>query len=264
MKLAVVGASGKMGRAVLRLAEDNDFTIVAAIDASNVGVDVGALAGHGEVTGLAVTSDLNVLGLAKPDVVIDFSTANATLSVIEAASRAGAALVCGTTGIEDADMFSLAAQAIPVLWEPNMSVGVHVLKELTRYAVRAMGDAADIEIVEAHHRFKADSPSGTALALLGVVKDERETVTVSHGRQGRPGARVRSEVGMHAVRGGDVVGDHTVHFLCEGERLELTHRASNRDLFAQGALRAAAWIAGKPRGRYTMRDVLSLNIDGDP
>jgi 4-hydroxy-tetrahydrodipicolinate reductase len=262
VKLAVVGATGKMGRSVLRLAEDANWTVVAAIDAHGGGTDVGTLAGH-DPSGVTVTADLNILASAKPDVVIDFSTANATASVVEATTRANAALVCGTTGLTDTDLFVLAAKVIPVLWEPNMSVGVHILKELTRYAVRCLGDVADMEIVEAHHRFKADSPSGTAMALLEVLQSERETITVSHGRRGTPGARVRSEVGMHAIRGGDVVGDHTVHFLCEGERLELTHRASNRDLFASGALRAAAWLAGKAPGRYTMRDVLGVNLSGD-
>jgi 4-hydroxy-tetrahydrodipicolinate reductase len=262
MKLAVVGATGKMGRAVLRLAQEGDWTVVAAVDAHGLGTDVGALAGK-EPRGVQVTADLNILASAKPDVVIDFSTANATASVVEATARANAALVCGTTGLTDLDLFALAANVIPVLWEPNMSVGVHVLKELTRYTVRCLGDVADVEIVEAHHRFKADSPSGTAMALLEVLQNERETVTVSHGRRGTPGARLRSEVGMHAIRGGDVVGDHTVHFLCEGERIELTHRASNRDLFARGALRAAAWLCGKPKGRYAMRDVLGINLNND-
>jgi 4-hydroxy-tetrahydrodipicolinate reductase len=262
VKLAVVGAPGKMARAVLRLAGDLGCSVVAAIGTENVGLDVASLTG-GDSTGLVVSSDLMSLIEAKPEVVIDFSSANATVAVVDAVTRANAALVCGTTGLSDAglDALSMAAKVVPTLWEPNLSVGVHLLKELVRFAVRTLDLHTDIEIVEAHHRFKADSPSGTALALLDVIRSERETTTVVHGREGRPGARVPSEVGMHAVRGGDVIGDHAVHLLCEGERLELTHRATSRDLFARGALRAGLWLRGKPAGRYTMSDVLSLKLD---
>jgi 4-hydroxy-tetrahydrodipicolinate reductase len=259
LRIAVVGATGKMGRTVLRLVADDEHSLVAAIGTDLIGADVGTLLGE-HPSGLCITDDLLSLVEAKPDVVIDFSSANAFISVAEATARAGAALVSGTTGLSDQalDALALTSKLIPVLWEPNMSVGVHVLKELMRLAVLQLGDSADIEIVETHHRFKADSPSGTAIALLDVIKSTSESTTVTHGRSGRPGARIRSEVGMHAIRGGDVIGDHTVHFLCDGERLELTHRASSRELFASGALRAAAWIAGKPKGRYTLKDVLAV------
>jgi 4-hydroxy-tetrahydrodipicolinate reductase len=145
---------------------------------------------------------------------------------------------------------------MPVLWEPNMSVGVHVLGRLVREAIAALGEGFDVEIVEAHHRKKVDAPSGTALRLAELAMEAAHGGGLRHGREGRPGERPRGEIGMHALRGGDVVGDHTVHFLGDGERLELTHRATSRDVFAHGALRAAAWLAGKPRGRYTLADVL--------
>jgi 4-hydroxy-tetrahydrodipicolinate reductase len=260
MRLAVVGATGKMGRAVLRLAEETGHKVVCAVSPELMGTDIGVLLGT-DNTGILVTDDLLSISHARPEVVIDFSSANATVAVAEASSRAGAALVCGTTGLTEPGLeaISLAAQAIAVLWEPNMSVGVHVLKDLVRHALIALGDNVDVEITETHHRFKADSPSGTALALLEVAKQERDVVSVTHGRSGRPGARGYSEIGMHAIRGGDVIGDHSVHFLCEGERIELVHRATSRDLFAQGALRAAVWMAGKPRGRYTMQHVLAID-----
>jgi 4-hydroxy-tetrahydrodipicolinate reductase len=259
LRIAVVGATGKMGRTVMRFAADDEHTLVAAISTDLIGADVGTLLGE-HPSGLLVADDLLTLVDAKPDVVIDFSSANAFISVAEASARAGAALVSGTTGLNDQamDALLLTSKLIPVLWESNMSVGVHVLKELIRLALLQLNNSADIEIVETHHRFKADSPSGTAIALLDVIKSASEATTVTHGRSGRPGARIRSEVGMHAVRGGDVIGDHTVHFLCDGERLELTHRATSRDLFANGALRAACFLAGKPNGRYTLKDVLAV------
>src|SRR5262249_29985584 len=143
-----------------------------------------------------------------------------------------------------------------VLWEPNMSVGVHVLAALVEKAASALGPAFDVEVVEVHHRAKVDAPSGTAIRLGDVVKKARGSHYV-HGREGRPGPRKPDELGMHAIRGGDVIGDHTVFFFGDGERIELTHRASSRDLFAHGAVRAAAWLAGRGAGRYSLSDVLA-------
>jgi 4-hydroxy-tetrahydrodipicolinate reductase len=145
---------------------------------------------------------------------------------------------------------------VPVLWEPNMSLGVHVLASLVARAAAELPDW-DAEIVETHHRAKVDAPSGTALRLAEAVQKARAGTRLVHGRQGRPGARSPHEIGMHALRGGDVVGDHEVHLLGGGERIELTHRATSRDVFAHGALRAAAWIVGKAAGSYTLADVLS-------
>ncbi len=175
------------------------------------------------------------------------------------AARAGVAIVSGTTGLDAAARAALDAASanVPVLWEANMSVGVHVLADVVRTAVAALGDGYDIEIVETHHGKKVDAPSGTALLLVQSARDARDDgASLAHGRCGRPGARPATEIGVHAVRGGDVIGDHTVHLLGCGERLELTHRATSRDVFAHGALRAAGWIAGRRPGIYTMRDVL--------
>jgi 4-hydroxy-tetrahydrodipicolinate reductase len=205
-----------------------------------------------------VVDDPAALRTARADVVIDFSAPGATLALAPIAAASGCAVVSGTTGLGDDARAALdrAAAHVPVLWEPNMSVGVHVLTELVRWAVVALGDW-DVEVVETHHRAKVDAPSGTALRLADTVASARSGGgRFVHGRQGKPGARGRDEIGMHAVRGGDVVGDHVVHLLGDGERLELAHRATSREVFAHGALRAARWIAGRPAGRYSLADVL--------
>ncbi len=258
VRVAIVGASGRMGRAIVRLARETDnVEIVCAIAATDVGADVGELAGIGR-TGVVVAKDVANIAAARADVAIDFSGPAATVALAGVAESAGFAIVSGTTGLDDAARAALdrAAMGVPVLWEANMSAGVHALADLVRRAVVALGPAFDIEIVESHHRLKVDAPSGTALLLADAAREARASSQLVHGREGRPGARTAAEIGMHAVRGGDVVGDHSVHFLGNGERVELTHRATNRDVFAHGALRVAAWIAGKPAGRYRMIDVL--------
>jgi 4-hydroxy-tetrahydrodipicolinate reductase len=257
MRVAVVGASGRMGRAVVRLASANDDEIVCAVGATDVGRDVGELAGIGPI-GACVVDSLGALDHARAHVVVDFSVPAATLALAPNAAGAGSAIVSGTTGLGDDAVAALAAAAkrVPVLAEPNMSIGVHLLTQLVAQAVGALADW-DIEIVETHHRAKIDAPSGTALRLAEVAGQARSTATrLVHGRHGKPGARPSDEIGMHAVRGGDVIGDHVVHLMGGGERLELVHRATSRDVFAHGALRAARWIAGKPAGTYTLRDVL--------
>ena len=259
MRLAVVGASGRMGRAVVRLAREAGAEIVCAIGASDMGRDVGELAGIG-VIGTSVTDSLGALDHARADVVVDFSAPAVTLALAPIAAAARCAIVSGTTGLADDGRaaLALAAKRVPVLWEPNMSLGVHVLSQLVSQAVRLLADW-DIEIVETHHRLKIDAPSGTALRLAEVAQAARADATrLVHGRQGKPGARGSSEIGMHALRGGDVIGDHTVHLMGGAERIELTHRATNRDVFAHGAVRSATWIAGKPAAAYTLRDVLGL------
>jgi 4-hydroxy-tetrahydrodipicolinate reductase len=256
MRLAIVGAGGKMGRALVRLGTQAGDSIAAAIDASFVGVDVGELAGIGSL-GVRVTSDLEAI--AGTDVVLDFSTPLATVSVVSAARRARVPLVCGTTGLSDEAKRALddASVEVPVFWEPNMSVGVFVLGELVTQAVRKLGLGFDVEVVETHHRLKADAPSGTALRLAELAVAARDDgARVTCGREGRPGPRPQAEVGVFAVRGGDVVGDHTVHLVGLGERLELTHRATNRDVFVHGALRAARALLGKAAGRYRFADLL--------
>ncbi|HEY8042032.1 MAG TPA: 4-hydroxy-tetrahydrodipicolinate reductase [Polyangiaceae bacterium] len=257
MRLAVIGASGRMGRAVVRLAREAGVELVCAVASTEIGRDVGELAGIGP-TGICVVDGLAALEHARADVAIDFSTPSATVALAPIAAAAGTAMVSGTTGLDEAARAALdrAAARVAVLWEPNMSVGVHVLARLVAEATAALADW-DVEIVETHHRAKVDAPSGTALRLAEAVQAGRDgSPQLVHGRQGRPGARPSAEIGMHALRGGDVVGDHVVHVLGGGERLELTHRATSRDVFAHGALRAATWIAGKAPGRYTLADVL--------
>ncbi|HEY8040954.1 MAG TPA: 4-hydroxy-tetrahydrodipicolinate reductase [Polyangiaceae bacterium] len=260
MRLAVVGASGRMGRAVVRLAHAGGLPIVCAVGASDVGRDVGELAGLGPI-GTAVVDGLDALAGARADVVVDFSAPSATIALAAIAAAAGTAVVSGTTGLDDdaRDALDGAAARVPVLWEPNMSVGVHVLARLVGEAAGALADW-DVEIVETHHGAKVDAPSGTALRLADSVREARrargDAARLVHGRQGQPGARAAGEIGMHALRGGDVVGDHAVHLMGGGERIELAHRATSRDVFAHGALRAARWIAGQPPGRYAMSDVL--------
>ena len=259
--VAVLGANGRMGRAVVRLAHGAGMKIVAAIGAGDEGKDAGDLAGVGTL-GVAIATDVATLASSGADVVIDFSAPAALASAAKvcAAISAGGksiALVSGTTGLDDAAKAALddAAKSAAIMWEPNMSVGVHVLSALVEKAMDALGPSFDVEVVEVHHRLKADAPSGTAIRLGDVVKNARGA-RYEHGREGRPGPRKADEIGMHAVRGGDVIGDHTVFFFGDGERIELTHRASSRDLFAHGAVRAAGWIAGKKPGRYHLADLL--------
>jgi 4-hydroxy-tetrahydrodipicolinate reductase len=264
-RLAVVGASGRMGRAVVRLAVESGLTIVCAVGASDLGRDVGELAGLGPI-GRGVSDEVNDLAKANADCVIDFSAPDLLPRVAAAAALGGAALVCGTTGLGEKERAALdhAASKVPVLWEPNMSVGVFVLSRLLSQAVEMLGDTCDIEIVEAHHKAKVDAPSGTAMRLAEVAKRARDRSRGNadsafvFGREGKPGARKPTEIGVLAVRGGDVIGDHHVHLLAEGERLELTHRAQGRELFASGALRAARFISGKKAGRYGLADVLGV------
>ena len=262
--LVVVGASGRMGQSVSRLAlEDSAWRVVGAVGREHVGRDVGELVGSGYL-GVPIVTALENVNCSTVSAVIDFSTPGLVPEVARWVVGRRAAYVTGTTGLDTQGVEALnaAARSVPVLWEPNMSVGIHVLSEVVRLAVGMLGKDADIEIVEAHHRYKVDSPSGTAIRLADVVAAERkrvqsEEVAFAYGRHGKPGARSRTEVGVHAIRGGDVIGDHTVHLLMDGERLELTHRASHRDLFAKGALKAASRLVGMAPGRYSLADILS-------
>jgi 4-hydroxy-tetrahydrodipicolinate reductase len=257
MRLGVVGASGRMGRAVVRLAVADGASIAWAVAAADVGRDVGELAGIAPL-GVRVAEGLGAVDVATADVVIDFSAPPVTVALAALlASTRKVALVTGTTGLDEPARQALARAAtqVPLLTEPNMSLGVHVLARLVEEAVRAL-EGFDVEIIETHHGAKVDAPSGTALLLLEAAARARPASKTVHGRQGLPGARPAGEIGVHAVRGGDVIGDHVVHLLGRGERLELTHRATSRDVFAHGALRAARWLAGKPAGAYTLRQVL--------
>ena len=256
LKLAVCGASGRMGRTVVRLVQEApELCLVGACSASgdpNLGEDAGTLAGT-RPAGVAVTDDM-AAALLGADVVIDFSLPAALGDLARLAARQNVALVRGTTGLKDTRLLDEAAARIPVLWAANMSLGIQVLSELCAEAARRLSQF-DIEITEVHHKKKVDSPSGTALRIGEAIREVRPLRTVT-GREGIVGARPADELGIFALRGGDVIGDHTVHLFGPGERLELTHRATSRDLFAQGAVTAARWLAGKPARRYTLADVL--------
>lgn len=194
------------------------------------------------------------------DVAIDFSQADAIEEICRAALENGRRLVIGTTGHSAAQraMIDKASQSIAIVLASNFSIGVNALFWLTHKTAQLLGPEFDLEIVEMHHRLKKDAPSGTAKTLVEILQKARKTQKVLHGREGNVGQRAQNEIGIHSIRGGDVVGDHTVVFAGPGERLELTHRASSRDTFAKGALRAARWIMDRPPGLYSMQDVLGL------
>ena len=261
--IAVAGAAGKMGRRILSLAYANHtFQITGAVERSDstaLGSDVGSLIGEDPV-GVKVTSNLDA-ALTPSQVLIDFTHPTATDEHLQAALKLGRGLVIGTTGLSEKTKQALqqASRRIPILQSPNMSTGVNFLYELVSRAAQILGDAYDIEITETHHRMKKDAPSGTALELARLIAEARgwdlEKVLL-YGRQGETGPRKKNTIALHALRGGDVVGDHVVSFLADGEIIELIHRATSRDAFARGALRAAEFIAGQKQGLYNMRDVL--------
>ena len=236
LRLAVVGAKGRVGAAVVRLAAEHGLTVARAV---------------GRKEGVAA------LSAGDFDVVVDFSSPDILPELAALAAAARTPLVSGTTGLARDGEIALteASRLIPVLWEPNLSVGVHVLGKLLRQAIMALGASFDVEIVETHHRQKVDAPSGTALRLADIAEEALGGAERKVGREGRPGPRGAREIGIHAVRGGDVVGDHSVHLIGLGERLELVHRATNRDLFAHGALRAARWLVRQAPGRYGIDDL---------
>lgn len=264
LDLCVSGAAGRMGRRVAALArEDPRLRIVGALDAPGspaLGRDLGTLCG-GEPMGVLLCADpAEATGGAA--VVVDFSLPAALPGLLRAAAAAGAAVVSGTTGLQAAQEAAVeeAALRVPVLVAPNFSLGIAVLRALAERAARWLGPAFDLELVELHHRHKVDAPSGTALSLAAALQQARpEATTRRCGREGHVGARGAEEIGVAALRGGDAVGEHTVYLLGAGERLELTHRATSRDIFVHGALRAARWLVEQPPGRYALVDLL-----GDP
>jgi 4-hydroxy-tetrahydrodipicolinate reductase len=268
MRLIVTGAAGRMGRMLVKtIAETPGVRLSAAIEragAPALGQDAGLLAGVG-ATGVTISDD-PAAALANADGAIDFSAPAATLAIAALAARARIALVVGTTGLSEDDLASLAAAArhAPVVRSGNMSLGVNLLARLTREAARALGQEFDIEIVEMHHRMKVDAPSGTAL-LLGEAAAQGRGVTLSEhserGRDGVTGARRPGAIGFASLRGGTVVGDHSVIFAGDGERIVLSHHAEDRALFARGALKAALWARGRKPGLYSMADVLG-NSEG--
>ncbi|MEE4361569.1 MAG: 4-hydroxy-tetrahydrodipicolinate reductase [Pseudomonadales bacterium] len=264
-RVAIVGAAGRMGRCLVAAVDARrDLRLAAALarpGSPAIGADAGALAGLAPL-GVPLHDDLAPL-LTRVDVVIDFSSVPATLAHLDLCVREGRALVIGTTGFTDQERHRIAeaASRIPVVFAPNYSVGVALMLDLLATAAHVLGDDFDAEIIETHHRHKIDAPSGTALRLGEAIASARGTTLASaavHDRQGQTGPRVPGTIGFSVVRGGDVVGDHRVLFAGEGERIELTHRASDRMTFARGAVRAAAWAAGRPPGLYDMHDVLGL------
>jgi 4-hydroxy-tetrahydrodipicolinate reductase len=255
-RLCVLGATGRMGRAVIEAAaERHDLRVSHAVDRAEA-------AAGATVAGVAVEVDMRA-ALRDADVYIDFTSAAATVAAARLAAELARPAVIGTTGLgaqDDAAVEALARVA-PVVIAANFSLGVNLLVGLVAKAARALGPSWDAEIVEIHHRAKRDAPSGTALALARAVADGHGVDyrdVACHGRDGDVGARPAGQIGVHAVRGGDVVGEHTVTLFGAAERLELSHRATSRAIFAAGALHAAAWVVKQPPGRYDMLDVLAL------
>ncbi|MFO8074174.1 MAG: 4-hydroxy-tetrahydrodipicolinate reductase [Polyangia bacterium] len=262
--IALIGAAGRMGRAVARAAHDSpEVSITAAVDrpaADGFGRELGELAGV-DPLGVKVGGEL-LEALRAADVAIDLSHPSALEGVLAAAVAAGRPLVCGTTGLDEGQRAALerAAGEIPLLYAANLSPGIAVMTALLRRAVAALGPGYDLEIVEMHHRRKLDAPSGTALQLAGAARQaaKERSATIVHGRSGPAGERPAAEIGVHALRGGGVVGEHTAILAGEHERIEISHRAGSRELFATGALRAALFLAGAGPGFYSMNDALGL------
>jgi 4-hydroxy-tetrahydrodipicolinate reductase len=242
IKVIITGSKGRMGKALIACAPNfRELEIVGQID---VGDDLGAV-------------------IARGDVVVDFSSQTATVGVADICAKHQKALVIGTTGHTDTNTFEvrLRKAQIPIVWASNFSTGVNTLFWLTRKAAEILGPDFDLEIVEMHHRLKKDAPSGTAKSLAEILANVRKLQlekAARHGRAGIVGERTPTEIGIHSVRGGDVVGEHTVIFATTGERLELTHKASSRDTLANGALRAVLWVVKQKPGLYDMQDVLGL------
>lgn len=264
VRVAIVGAAGRMGGAILRQAAATPgVSVVAAVDRQGspaIGQDAGTVAGL-KPLGVTVGPELaTTLSAVQPQVVIDFTSAEASVGCAELCALRGVAVVIGSTGLTAAQKAKIAAaaQKVPIVLAPNMSVGVNVLFKIVEDVTRALGNDYEVDILEAHHRLKKDAPSGTAIRLAEAVQAARGQAPVRHAREGMIGERPREEIGMAVLRGGDVVGEHTVFFFGEGERIELTHRATSRDQFARGALRAAKWLPGQKAGLYDMQDVLGL------
>jgi 4-hydroxy-tetrahydrodipicolinate reductase len=265
-RVSVHGAAGRMGRSIVKvLVEDKGATLVSAIDRgahSALGQDAGVLAGLHEPIGVVLTSSLEA-ALERAEVVIDFSLPDAARALFQACAARRVAAVVGTTGLDAPARAALDAlsKVAPVVVAPNYSVGVNALWALAAQAVRVLGPEFDIEIIEMNHRHKVDAPSGTAVRLTEVVAQARgvdPTSVVRSGRVGQVGPRSPDEIGVHAVRGGDIVGDHTLVLAGPGERIELTHRAHSREIFALGAVRAAHFVVGRAPGLYDMADVLGI------
>lgn len=263
-RIGILGAGGRMGRILIQAVQQAGFQLAAAVErptSSLVGTDAGELAGIGAV-GVKIAGSLEAV-LADVDVVIDFTAPAATEQHLKLCRDAGIAMVIGTTGFseEQKQLLNDTATQIPVVYAANYSVGVNVSIKLLELAAKVFGDTVDIEVIEAHHRHKVDAPSGTALmmgeAVAGALGRDLKQDAV-YCREGHTGPRERQSIGFQTIRGGDIVGEHTVMFIGEGERVEITHKATNRMNFASGAVRAAAWVVGRDAAKYDMKDVLGL------
>jgi len=265
VRVAVIGAAGRMGRALIQaVTEGEGVTLAAAIDRpgnSLIGADAGELAGIGNL-GVVVADGLEAIK-DDFDVLIDFTAPEATVANAQFCARHGKQMAIGTTGLTEAQKTQLqeAARDTAIMFAPNMSMGVNLCFKLLELAARVLGDEVDIEVVEAHHRHKVDAPSGTALRMGEVVAEtlgrDLQQVAV-YGREGQEGPRDRNTIGFATVRAGDIVGEHTVMFAADGERVEITHKATSRMNFARGAVRACRWLRDKQPGLYDMQDVLGL------
>ena len=264
-RIAVTGAAGRMGKMLIEtIVNTEGLALGAAIernDSSLIGADAGEVSGLGKI-GIKITGNL-ADALDNFDVVIDFTSPKVTLANLKTCSAASKAIVIGTTGFsaDEKAIFNESIAGIPVCFASNFSTGVNACFKLLEMAAKVLGEDSDIEIIEAHHRHKVDSPSGTALSMGEVVagalgRDLNEVAV--YGREGQDGPRERETIGFATVRGGDVVGEHTVAFLADGERVEITHKASSRMAFSRGAVRAAKWLASQPAGLYNMQDVLDI------
>ncbi len=264
-RIGILGAGGRMGRILIQAVEQSGFKLAAAVErpeSSLLGADAGELAGIGHLNVKIVGSLEEVVDDC--DVVIDFTAPVATVNHLKICREHGVAIVIGTTGMNDEQKAYLDASATetPVVYAANYSVGVNVSIKLLELASKVFGDTVDIEVIEAHHRHKVDAPSGTALmmgeAIAATLGRDLKQDAVYH-REGHTGPRERQSIGFQTIRGGDIVGEHTVMFIGEGERVEITHKATNRMNFAAGAVRAAAWVVGREARKYDMKDVLGFN-----
>ncbi len=265
-RIAIAGAAGRMGRSLIQAVHDTEgLELTAALehpDSTLLGSDAGDLAGLGRL-GVTLGADLAAVS-GEFDVLIDFTRPEPTLANLQTCRSAGRRMVIGTTGFSEAQKAEIAAAAndIGVVFAPNMSVGVNLCLKLLDMAARVLGDEVDIEVIEAHHRHKVDAPSGTALRMGEVVAAAlgRDLASCAvYGREGHTGERDRRTIGFETIRAGDIVGDHTVLFAGTGERVEITHKASSRMTFANGAVRAAGWLMAQQAGLYDMQDVLGLH-----
>jgi 4-hydroxy-tetrahydrodipicolinate reductase len=262
INVLIHGCTGRMGTTNVRVFHsDKEVKIVGGVvEKGNpfVGMDVGEVAGIGRL-GVSVSDNIEDY-ISLCDVVVDFSVPSATFQLVDIALKHKKKLVIGTTGLSEDIMKKIleASESIAIVQSPNFSVGVNLMLELTKVATQVLGEDFDIELVEVHHNKKKDSPSGTALKILEVIKSIRKDYKTIYGREGIIGERPKEEIGVFAVRGGDVVGDHTVMYLGYGERLEIAHRATSRETFSRGALRAAKFLMTKDKGFYTMKDVLGF------